>query len=566
MSDTIVKGLLTANTTLSGTFTTVDGVVLVAGNRCLVVGQSDPVQNGFWYVQTGAWTRDTDPHLEPGAGARVSHGNYYRFSVWVLNTDVDIVAGTNTQIWELSYLHRGGVPSGSLERAVGTYELKDADTGAIAGTYQNPLLTVNASGKVTGIVASNIIQSYIEGLDVEFVSTTQIKVYRGAAYVPGYSKVVTFGTDTTLTPTRAASTTYYVYLYEVNGTGQIEVDTTAPGTPYLGIAKVKGTDSTRRYIGKIATDASSNYDSTTLETLAFATTDQRGIIELATTAETRARTDASRGITPATLATGFNLDTDQYDGSASITNYPVGPSTMRVLSTSTGWPTANNFTVITEKTTSTSGYQFAARESSESIYYRRWNTGSSVWGSWFLLMHDSFEATNAEIAAGTNAINYVTPAGLMYLMKEQSYSWLATGLTVSPSIPSLSDTRMDSMATVEWNPSGAFTASTGRFTPPSSDAFGLYLLIASASSSAAINGGAWFRVAFFKAGATDKLTGRGYVSGTTGTAHTTGSALVVVSNTGHYLETYVRNQDSTSRNMDTASNTVWFMGARVARG
>jgi hypothetical protein len=49
----------TQNITLSGT-QTVDGVALVAGNRVLVIGQTDAKQNGIWLVQSGNWTRPPD--------------------------------------------------------------------------------------------------------------------------------------------------------------------------------------------------------------------------------------------------------------------------------------------------------------------------------------------------------------------------------------------------------------------------------------------------------------------------------------------------------------------------
>lgn len=49
----------TSNVTLSGS-QTVDGVTLAAGNRALLIGQTDAKQNGIWLVQTGAWTRPAD--------------------------------------------------------------------------------------------------------------------------------------------------------------------------------------------------------------------------------------------------------------------------------------------------------------------------------------------------------------------------------------------------------------------------------------------------------------------------------------------------------------------------
>lgn len=54
-----VEAATTANITLSGT-QTVDGIVLSAGNRCLVKNQSTGANNGIYEVASGSWTRSTD--------------------------------------------------------------------------------------------------------------------------------------------------------------------------------------------------------------------------------------------------------------------------------------------------------------------------------------------------------------------------------------------------------------------------------------------------------------------------------------------------------------------------
>ncbi|RYF12848.1 MAG: hypothetical protein EOO40_00165 [Deltaproteobacteria bacterium] len=61
--------LAAQNITLSGT-QTLDGVSVVAGNRVLVIGQTDPKQNGIWVVQSGNWTRPID--FQAGAPAASS--------------------------------------------------------------------------------------------------------------------------------------------------------------------------------------------------------------------------------------------------------------------------------------------------------------------------------------------------------------------------------------------------------------------------------------------------------------------------------------------------------------
>lgn len=47
---------------------TIDGVSLIATNRVLLVGQTDPVKNGLWVVQAGAWTRPLDFISPPEVG------------------------------------------------------------------------------------------------------------------------------------------------------------------------------------------------------------------------------------------------------------------------------------------------------------------------------------------------------------------------------------------------------------------------------------------------------------------------------------------------------------------
>jgi hypothetical protein len=55
----VATGTRGANITLSG-LQTVDGVVLVAGDRVLVRGQDTDTQNGVYVAAAGAWTRATD--------------------------------------------------------------------------------------------------------------------------------------------------------------------------------------------------------------------------------------------------------------------------------------------------------------------------------------------------------------------------------------------------------------------------------------------------------------------------------------------------------------------------
>lgn len=85
----------TANLTLQG-LQTVDGVVLVADDRVLVKNQTDPVENGIYNADTGAWTRTLDADgefdLKKGTLVYVNAGTTLAGSMWVCSADdpVDI--------------------------------------------------------------------------------------------------------------------------------------------------------------------------------------------------------------------------------------------------------------------------------------------------------------------------------------------------------------------------------------------------------------------------------------------------------------------------------------------
>jgi hypothetical protein len=61
-----------ANVALAGE-QTVDDVALVAGDRVLLVNQTNPVENGLWIVAAGAWSR-TDDELVHGTHVHVEDG------------------------------------------------------------------------------------------------------------------------------------------------------------------------------------------------------------------------------------------------------------------------------------------------------------------------------------------------------------------------------------------------------------------------------------------------------------------------------------------------------------
>jgi hypothetical protein len=91
----------TANITLSGT-QTIDGVALIAGDRCLVKDQTLSQNNGIYLVAAGAWTRatDMDNWLEvPGAFTFIEQGTAYADTGWVCTSNAGGTLGTTPITW-----------------------------------------------------------------------------------------------------------------------------------------------------------------------------------------------------------------------------------------------------------------------------------------------------------------------------------------------------------------------------------------------------------------------------------------------------------------------------------
>jgi len=101
-------------------------------------------------------------------------------------------------------------------------------------------------------------KGYIDGLKMEWISGTQIRVTTGAAYVPGPKRIAELATAVTLTPSLSANTWYHLYLTVSGATVGVESVTTAPAAPYMGMARSKTGDTSRRYLGSYLTKADSS--------------------------------------------------------------------------------------------------------------------------------------------------------------------------------------------------------------------------------------------------------------------------------------------------------------------
>lgn len=103
------------NITLSGV-QTIDGVLVSAGKRVLVMGQTDARFNGIYKSATGAWTREPDfsrsSDVVEGTSVRVTDGDD-NAGAWLVASSDPITIGTTEITFEPRGADDGGTPGES---------------------------------------------------------------------------------------------------------------------------------------------------------------------------------------------------------------------------------------------------------------------------------------------------------------------------------------------------------------------------------------------------------------------------------------------------------------------
>ncbi|MDR8014101.1 phage tail protein [Ectopseudomonas guguanensis] len=101
-----VRVATTSNLAALSGLLTVDGVVLVAGDRVLVKDQATASQNGIYVAAAGAWVRaadaDSSAEVTPGMTVPVEQGTSHADTIWELTTNAPITLGTTALTFELT--------------------------------------------------------------------------------------------------------------------------------------------------------------------------------------------------------------------------------------------------------------------------------------------------------------------------------------------------------------------------------------------------------------------------------------------------------------------------------
>ncbi|PZS88132.1 hypothetical protein [Stenotrophomonas maltophilia] len=100
--------------------------------------------------------------------------------------------------------------------------------------------------------------SIIRGLQASVaLNGLTVSVTPGMCYVPGTGRILSDGAATVTLSSPTPNTFYHLYGYDAGGgVMALEASTTAPDTPYLGSARCKTGDPTRRYLISGRTNAS----------------------------------------------------------------------------------------------------------------------------------------------------------------------------------------------------------------------------------------------------------------------------------------------------------------------
>jgi len=279
--DTVAQGLdtkasvvagTTANITLSGT-QTIDGVVLIAGDRVLVKNQTTTANNGLYLCASGFWSRTTDMDTwaeVPGAYVFVEGGSTLADTGWVCTSDaggtINVTAitwaqfsGASSGVSSINFGSTGLTPSSVTTGAItvaGTLAVASGGTGTatpnivagtnitVTGTWPNQTITASGgSGSVTSVAASVPSVFSIAGSPITTSGTLAI-TYSGTAL-----PVANGGTGITTTPTNgqipigngtnytAATLTAGTGITVTNASGSITIASTGGGSTSIGLVR-----------------------------------------------------------------------------------------------------------------------------------------------------------------------------------------------------------------------------------------------------------------------------------------------------------------------------------------
>ena len=233
----------TVNITLSGT-QTIDGVALIAGDRCLVKDQTAPAENGIYLVASGAWTRTTDMDVwaeVPGAFTFIEQGTTQADTGWVCTSNAGGTIGT-TAITFVQFAGVGSYTAGTGLTLTGTqFSLTSPVSVSLGGTGSTTAFTQYgvAYGSTTSAMATTAAGTSTQLLHGNASGAPTFGAVSLTADVSGTLPIANGGTNSTATATAggAAYGTGTAFAFTAAGTaGQVLTSAGASAPVWSGIA------------------------------------------------------------------------------------------------------------------------------------------------------------------------------------------------------------------------------------------------------------------------------------------------------------------------------------------
>lgn len=283
-----VRAATTANIALNGLLT-VDGVVLVAGDRVLVKNQAIGSQNGIYVAAAGAWARSSDAdenaEVTPSLTVSVESGTTQADTIWQLITDAPVLVGTTALVFQditnglarLASPAFTGTPSAPTATP-GTNTQQLANTAFVQTAIANLVASSPATLDTLNELAAAL------GNDPNFATTmaTQLGLKAPLAS-PVFTGTPAAPTAVQDTSTTQVATTDFVMKQAAT---QAEAEAGTSTTRWMSPLRVLQT------IAKVVVQAT--------EAIA-------GIAKIATQAQTNAGTDDATIVTPKKLRAGFSM-------------------------------------------------------------------------------------------------------------------------------------------------------------------------------------------------------------------------------------------------------------------
>lgn len=179
-----VKASANSSIRLTGT-QVIDGISVSAGDRVLVLGQTNKAQNGIYIVQLSSWVRAVDskaPYLSTNSLVLVDQGTYHQGKVYRLSTTNNIVDDVTEQVW-VEFLPTASNETPGLIRFATDQEFRDhADDVAItarqAKVLHNKAKSIGSGISLVGDDSTSTlnIKSLKAGNNVQLYTTSSGEV------------------------------------------------------------------------------------------------------------------------------------------------------------------------------------------------------------------------------------------------------------------------------------------------------------------------------------------------------------------------------------------------------